>query len=147
MVSARGAYAPSLVAIRAFADGILKFYRKCMKLKKVAGEGAIQSDQGPLFNPKGIASISPGLARVREGLPWVAANKIHNPARVESQPLMKPVQPMQGCAISLLSPRVARSSQPWAESFNPYGISHTNDRRPIITSYSTENSDEPLINA
>jgi hypothetical protein len=28
-----------------------------------------------LFNPKGIASFSPRLARFREGLPWVAAFK------------------------------------------------------------------------
>ena len=37
----------------------------------------------PLINPNGIGSFSPGLARFREGLPWVTAFKLHNPERVE----------------------------------------------------------------
>ena len=36
-----------------------------------------------LPNPKGIASLSPGLARFTEGLPRVAAIKMHNPEGVE----------------------------------------------------------------
>jgi hypothetical protein len=39
----------------------------------------------PWFNPKGIASFSPRLARFREGLPWVIAGKPHNPERVVYQ--------------------------------------------------------------
>jgi hypothetical protein len=89
-------------------------------------------DKNPLANPKGIASFSPGLARFREGLPWMEAIKFHNPERVEYQRLVKQIQPLQGCGFSLFSPRVARGpafaalrrgkSQPWAESFNPVGI-------------------------
>jgi hypothetical protein len=42
--------------------------------------------QVPFFNPKGIASLSPGLARFREGLPWVTAIiNPPNPERVESR--------------------------------------------------------------
>ena len=36
-------------------------------------------------NPERIESFSPGLARFREGLPWVMALNRHSPARVESQ--------------------------------------------------------------
>ena len=79
------------------------------------------------FNPEGIGSFSPGLARFREGLPWVAMVEFHNPERVESPVLLKQIQPFQGWDFSLFSPRVARSSQPWAESFNPVGIGKTHD--------------------
>ena len=37
----------------------------------------------PIRNPEGIESFSPGLARFREGLPWVTAVKFQNPERVE----------------------------------------------------------------
>src|ERR1017187_6921570 len=67
----------------------------------------------PRFNPKGIGSSNPGLARFRESLPWVAATipkgfnhsaqgwpilrglpcvaafELHNPERVEYQILTK----------------------------------------------------------
>ena len=42
--------------------------------------------------------------------------------RVEYQRFTKQIQPLQGCDFCLFSPRVARSSRPWAESFNPVGI-------------------------
>ncbi len=84
--------------------------------------GSAMCDKNPFVNPNGIASFSPGLARVREGLPWVAAFTFHNPGRVEYQRLMKQIQPLQGCDFSRCSLRVARSSQPWAECFNPVGI-------------------------
>ena len=74
------------------------------------------------INPKGIGSFSPGLARFREGLPWVAAFKFHNPERVEYQRFTKQIQPLQGCGFFLFSPRVARGAQPWAKSLNPVGI-------------------------
>src|SRR5208283_4759807 len=70
----------------------------------------------PLINPDGIGSFSPGLARFREGLPWVTAFKLHNPERVEYQEPTKRIQPFQGCGfIDMPPPRVARCSQPWAE--------------------------------
>ena len=79
-------------------------------------------DKNSFVNPKGIGSLSPGLARFREGLPWVAAFNFQNPERVEYQRLAKQMQPLRGCDSSLSSPRVARGAQPWAESFNPVGI-------------------------
>jgi protocatechuate 3,4-dioxygenase beta subunit len=78
--------------------------------------------QGPCLNPEGIGSFSPGLDRVGEGLPWVAAINFLNPERVESQSLRQAIQPFQGCVLTEFSPRVVRSSQPWAESYNPFGI-------------------------
>jgi hypothetical protein len=91
------------------------------------GEGDTGAEQDAIFNPERIVSFSPGLARFREGLPWVTAFKVHNPERVEYQTLTKQIQPFQGCDFSVFSPRVARASQPWAKSFNPVGIGKTND--------------------
>src|SRR5208282_821332 len=82
-------------------------------------------------NPKGIGAFSPGLARFREGLPWVTIFQFHNPEKVASQRLAKGIQPFQGCHLSVFSPRVARSSQPWADRFNPFGIAEANP--PILT--------------
>ena len=94
--------------------------------------------------PKGLNHSAQGWPILR-GLPWVAAFELHNPERVEYQSLRKQIQPLQGCDSSLISPRVARSSQPWAESFNPFGIGKTNDPTPSINLYSTENSEEPVV--
>jgi hypothetical protein len=84
--------------------------------------GSSMSCENPFVNPKGIASFSPGLARFREGLPWVVSFKFQNPEGVEYQRLATQSQPLQGCDFSLPSPRVARLALPWAESFNPVGI-------------------------
>jgi hypothetical protein len=101
---------------------------------------------GAFFNPKGIASFSPGLARFRESLPWVAANNSINPERVEYQSLMKKVQPFQRCDFSRSLPRVARSSQPWAESGNPVGIVTNQANGFKSLPHSTENGGEALNN-
>ena len=75
-------------------------------------------------NPKGIASSSPGLPSLR-GYP--------------GKPFPNGLQPQRGCInteqvattplglVSLFGrdPRVARSSQPWADRVNPFGI-HAN---------------------
>jgi hypothetical protein len=104
----------------------------------------------PSSNPEGIESISPAtwtVARVGpipRGLPWIKAFKSINPEWVAYQALRKQMQPFQGRDLSESSPRVARSSQPWAKRFNPFGIGRTNFRAPTATSYSTENSEEPL---
>jgi hypothetical protein len=50
--------------------------------------------RGDFLNPKGIASLSPGLARFRESLPWVTAIHPTNPERVEAQCLTQLVQPL-----------------------------------------------------
>ena len=88
-------------------------------------------------NPKGIELFSPRLDRFREGLPWVNAYKLINPEGVAYQALRKQIQPVQGRDFSEFSPRVARSSQPWAERFNPFGIGQTNGRSPKLAWHST----------
>ncbi len=85
-------------------------------------------------NPEGIESLSPGLSRFPEGLPWVEAFTFHNPERVEYHTFMKEIQPLQGCDFAEFSPRVARCSQPWAERFNPVGIGKTSGNRPNMNS-------------
>ena len=85
----------------------------------------IVADNAPAI-PKGLNHSAQGWPILR-GLPWVAAFELHNPERVEYQSLRKQIQPLQGCDSSMISPRVARSSQPWAGRFNPVGIGKTND--------------------
>jgi hypothetical protein len=77
---------------------------------------------GLFFNPKGIGSSSPALARFIEGQRWVAQRKGFNPERVAYQRLMKEIQLFQSCDFPVNSPWVARSAQPRAERFNPFGI-------------------------
>jgi hypothetical protein len=64
--------------------------------------------QDPSSNPERTESISPGLARFREGLPWVVAFNPHNPARVESQSYGRQIQPFPDCASSVFSPGIFR---------------------------------------
>ena len=71
--------------------------------------------------------IQPRVGPIREGLPWVTIILFHNPERVVSQALTNAIQPFQGCGLFRFSPRVARSSQPWAERFNPFGIGAPNE--------------------
>jgi hypothetical protein len=109
----------------------------------------------PSANPEGIESLSPGLARFREGLPWVKSFPWINPEGVAYQVLRKQIQPFQGRDWSEFSPRVARSpafaslrrgkSQPWAERFNPFGIGLSSSRSPTANWHSIENSEEPII--
>jgi hypothetical protein len=96
-------------------------------------------------NPEGIESSSPGLARFREGQPWVIARKCHNPNGVEYQIPMNQMQLFQSCDSSVISPRVARSSQPWAERGNPVGIGRTNDKSPCVDNGSAENAEKPKL--
>jgi len=62
---------------------------------------SVVCDKNPFVNPNRIGSFSPGLARFREGLPWVPAFNPHNPARVEYQGVTKQIQPLQGCHFYL----------------------------------------------
>ncbi len=80
---------------------------------------------------------------IPRGLPWVNAFESSNPERVEYQGLRNQIQPVQGCDSSMISPKVARSSQPWAASFNPVGIVKTIDDSPNTACHSTENSEKP----
>jgi hypothetical protein len=72
----------------------------------------------------------------------VTAIPATNPEKVESQSLGKGVQPFPGCVFSKLSPRVVRSSQPWAESGNPVGIVTNHAFAFGSLFHSTENSGE-----
>jgi hypothetical protein len=174
--------------------------------------------KGRFFNPEGIGSSSPGLARPLEGLPWVEEFKSRNPERVENRVLMNkmgsstlsvdpytklqglgsatvPVavfgvppnkflrpfdptgrnreevgrgthptasetlalprpdplktskkhkmQPFQGCDLSQFSPGVARSSQPWADRFNPFRVEVSRNSSPNFLPHSAEYSEEP----
>ena len=45
-----------------------------------------------------------------------------NPERVAFQRLMKEIQLFQSCDFPVISPWVARSAQPRADRFNPFGI-------------------------
>ena len=58
-------------------------------------------------------------------LPWVPARMDCNPngapTGLSHGPATEP-QPRRGCLLSNTLPRVARSSQPWALSRNPFGI-------------------------
>ncbi len=51
------------------------------------------------------------------------------------------IKPLQGFALAVCLPRVAHSSQPWAESFNPVGIGKTSGNLPDLTQHSTGNSE------
>ena len=50
---------------------------------------------------------------------------------------------LAGFAFAHFLPRVARCSQPWAESFNPFGIGKPIRTLPNAKTYYPENSEEP----
>jgi hypothetical protein len=55
---------------------------------------------------------------------------------------MNEIQPLQRCVFSVFSPRVARSSQPWADRFNPVGIGLAKETFAKGVWHSTQNSEE-----
>jgi len=59
--------------------------------------------QGSVFNPKGIASFSPGLARLRKSLPWVPVIKNPNPERVAAHTVANPGATLSGLETFLVS--------------------------------------------
>src|SRR6266567_1646630 len=66
-------------------------------------------------------------------LPWENAPHIgDNPERVVADDNGNKTmpQPLWGCEPSVTFPRVARSSQPWALSRNPFGIEDTEQGKP-----------------
>ena len=109
------------------------------------GEGINRQMTKRSANPEVIASFSLGLARFREGPPWVVAHKDKNPEGVESQDLGHLMEPLQGSGSSVEFPRVARSSQPWAERCSPVGIVRIGDEMGDAEPTSTEKSLEPRI--
>jgi hypothetical protein len=127
---------------------------KCldMKIRFLAVFGGIKMACSSMFYrafpaiPKGLSHSAQGWP-IPRGLPWVAGFIFKNPERVAPQTFMKRMKPLQGFNFSLFSPRVARSSQPWAESCNPVGIGKTKDKATTAIWYSIENSEEPELEA
>ena len=76
-------------------------------------------------NPKGIVSSSPGLRGT--SYPGSDAPRIPTPTGLHQVWVAEP-QPRRGCLPSATFPRVARTSQPWASSLNPFGIPFRNFR-------------------
>jgi hypothetical protein len=58
---------------------------------------------------------------------------------------MRKIQLFQSCYFPVIAPRVARSAQPWAERFNPFGIGKTRDKAENCVRHSTENVEEPIF--
>jgi len=79
-------------------------------------------------NPKGIVSFSPGLRGT--SYPGSQAEWISTPTGLCHVSVTEP-QPRWGCWLSATFPRVARSSQPWALSRNPFGILLWNFRKAL----------------
>src|SRR5438093_13241620 len=70
--------------------------------------------------PKGLHQSAQGC---EERATLDQAHKLlPNPNWVASMSRPEVPQPLQGCEPSGRTPRVARSSQPWAKSYNPVGI-------------------------
>ena|ERR1039458_1680161 len=77
-------------------------------------------------NPKGIVSTSPGL-RGTSYPGWLPAG-ISTPTGLRPVSTVQP-QPRWGCFPLSRFPKVARASQPWALSRNPFGIYLRNSRK------------------
>ena len=92
-------------------------YRGCILWPAVGRPDALEM---PILQSRRDWIIQPKVGPIPEGLPWVFAIKFNNPERVEYQTLTNQIQPFQGCDYSVLSPRVARSSQPWAERLQSF---------------------------
>src|SRR2546427_5197869 len=83
-------------------------------------------------HPKGMESFSPGLRGT--SYPGCPRHPVLNPARVVSIAVYEYAASIYGAGDEraatlsglmgslLVSPRVARSSQPWAKRCNPFGI-------------------------
>jgi hypothetical protein len=78
-------FAPIRAYSRLFAVKKSKMPPSAQSQRDCSYQPWVASNELPrVGNPKGIASFSPGLARLRQGLPWVVASKRHNPERVAS---------------------------------------------------------------
>jgi len=73
------------------------------------------------MNPNGIPSFSPGLPSPR-GYPGSTSVIVINPVRVASPSRPTDATPLGLAGILIQFPRVARSSQPWAERRYPFGV-------------------------
>jgi hypothetical protein len=97
---------------------------------------------GSWFNPKGIASFSPRLARPWEGLPGVAACREPTLQGLNTGVSPERFNPFR-VAVFPVFPWAARSLQPRADRCNPFGIGKPNHDASKTNCYSIENSEEP----
>ena len=79
-------------------------------------------------NPKGIVSSSPGLRGT--SYPGSRRDRFSTPTGLCHVATEGP-QPRWGCWVAAWFPRVARASQPWAWSRNPFGIQLWNSRKAL----------------
>ena len=78
--------------------------------------------------------IQPSVGPTQRG-PTLGFDKMgFNPERVAYQQLMQEIKPFQGLRFFRLAPWVARSSQPRADSSNPFGIAFNSRHRPQTAS-------------
>ena len=77
-------------------------------------------------NPKGIVSSSPGLRGT--SYPGFQTRSFSTPTGLRQVSNAEP-QPRWGCLSCATFPKVARSSQPWALSRNPFGIHRCDFRK------------------
>jgi hypothetical protein len=87
------------------------------------GDPATQAKE-PICERQRRSIFQPKVGARHERLPWDREKKSTNPNGVES-PGARWMQPFQGWMRGGRVPRVARSSQPWAERWNPVGIQET----------------------
>ena len=80
------------------------------------------------FNPKGIASSSPGLRGT--SYPGSRTGGFSTPTGLRPASASGS-QPRWGCGSGARFPRVARASQPWASSRNPVGIQRAHSRKTL----------------
>ena len=79
--------------------------------------------------PKGLDHSAQRWPDSERDYAGVATREGSNPERVAYQRLMKVIQLFQSCDYPVIAPWVARSAQPRADRFNPFGIG-LNPRRP-----------------
>jgi hypothetical protein len=96
---------------------------KCVGLFARAAVGSSHTAAIRSLIPTGLDHSAQGWPRQRTTLGQRRTNFI-NPERVASNGHRKQsvIQPLQGCDLFNREPRVARSAQPWAERFDPFGI-------------------------
>ena len=79
----------------------------------------IEAESLACYNPNGIASFSPGLRGTSD--PGFSFAGVSTPKGLRHVSTIRP-QPRLGFWPLPTLPRVARASQPWALSRNPFGI-------------------------
>src|SRR5258708_40309779 len=99
-------------------------------LTRIFGYGA------PRAESQRDSATKPRVAR--NELPWENERRIgDNPEGVAADDNRNKTmpQPRWGCESSVALPRVARSSQPWAELHNPFGIEDTDKEQRLAGAF------------